>query len=93
MVHHFRVLTVDKLREAVKVAQATAQALRKQYARPAAMKRGLTVYYARVQARVQARTKMIVDRITAGMDLAKPIVFALGRNYKCVCLGDRWMPV
>jgi hypothetical protein len=38
MVHHFRVLTANKLWEAVRVAQATAQALTKEYARPAAMK-------------------------------------------------------
>jgi hypothetical protein len=51
MEHHFRVLTMDRLWNAVRVAHATAllaQALKKQYAQPATMKRGLTVY-ARVQ--------------------------------------------
>jgi hypothetical protein len=82
MAHHFRVLTVDKLWEAVRVALATAEVLTKQYARLAAMKRELTVY-----ARVQACTKMIVDRIAAGLNLAKPTVFALGRNYSTELQG------
>jgi hypothetical protein len=42
------------------------------------MKHGLTVY-ARVQARSLAPRQL--DRITAGMDLTKLIVLALGRNY------------
>jgi hypothetical protein len=44
MVHHFRVLTREQLWEAARVSQATAQALTQQYARPATMKQGLTVY-------------------------------------------------
>jgi hypothetical protein len=89
-VHHFRVLTSEALWEAVRVAQATATALTKQYARPACMKRGLTLY-----SRVQQRTKAIVDMIQAGTNASKPIVIALGRNYKGArarC-GDKWTPV
>jgi hypothetical protein len=63
MVHHIRVLIVAKLwnLEAVRVSQTVVQALTnlKLYARPAAMKRGLTVY-----GRVQARTKTILDKLT-----------------------------
>lgn len=89
-VHHFRVLTTEAMWEAVRVAQATAKALSKQYARPASMKRGLTVY-----SRVQARTKAIEDMIKKGTDSTKPIVIALGRNYKGTRarLGDKWTPV
>jgi hypothetical protein len=94
MVHHFRVLTREQLWEAARVSQATAQALTQQSARPATMKRGLTVY-----SRGQAHTLSIIDMVTqavsTGMDPAKPIVIALGRNYKGAhaCLGDRWTPV
>jgi hypothetical protein len=44
MVYHCYVLTVDKLWEAARAAQAMAKALTQQYATPAAMKRGLTVH-------------------------------------------------
>jgi hypothetical protein len=91
--HHFRVLTSAQLWEAVRAAhwQATAKALTLQYARPAAMKRGLTVY-----GQVQARTKTILDMITeVAVDPAKLIVIALGWKYKGARahLGDRWTPV
>jgi hypothetical protein len=38
---------------------------------------------------------MIVDRITAGTDPAKPIAFTLGRNCNGAhaLLGDHWIPV
>jgi hypothetical protein len=76
--HHFHVLTSAQLWEAARAAQATAKALTLQYARPAAMKLGLTVY-----GRVQARNKTILDMITeVTVDPAKLIVIALGRNYK-----------
>jgi hypothetical protein len=75
MLHHFNVLSFDGLWRAVRVAQATASALTRQYARPACMKRGLLVY-----SRVQQRTKTILDMISfARADPTKPT--ALGRNY------------
>jgi hypothetical protein len=56
------------------------------------MKRGVTVY-----SRMQARTKMIIDMLTAGTDPTKPTIFALGRNYKGtrarLQVDDRWTPV
>jgi excinuclease UvrABC ATPase subunit len=90
MRHHFRVLTVNELWDAVRVAQATFQVLMTQYARPAAMKRGVMVY-----TQVQACTKALVDMILAGTDSTKPVIIALGRNYKGTraCLRDKWMPV
>ena len=94
MVHHFRVLTTAELWNAARVSQRTAQALTVQYARPAAMKRGLAIY-----SRGQARTLSIIDMVTQAvsmdMDPTKPIVIALGRNYKGMRarLGDKCTPV
>jgi hypothetical protein len=87
---HFGVLTSEGLWAAAAVAKQTMPALTKQYARPACLKRALSVY-----GRVQARAVEIVAMVKKGADVSKPTVVALGRNYqgRRARLGDKWTPV